>query len=228
VSADADRLNAHPGTFFIAKQRIDQGELDALDRAVAPHGSIVVRSLFRNERDVTFKRYAYASFREGHLEAIEPLMDDSEVEALSHLPRFEFDSPSESFDGWKDAETHSLGGSMLHVITSDPDSYLAVPIAPFAPWLAGSVSIRMRVTRFTDCPSAHADGALFWVTETDRSWGARDKLVPFSVVTDGEWHEIRLDLSDHAAWSGSGVIRELRFDPLHCVGTMDLDYFRIE
>jgi hypothetical protein len=227
VSSDADRLNAYPGTVFIAKESIDQEELEALDHAVAPHGSLLVRSLSGEERDVGLKRHAYASFREGHVETIRLLLDASEVEGVARLPAFEFDAPWENFGEWSHVTTRRSKGSMVHITTSDPDSYVSVPVARFAPWFAGRLRIRMRVTR-SSCARGSRDGSLFWLTDLDETWGSRDKHVEFSVPTDGEWHEIRIDLTQHAAWNGSGLITDLRYDPLHCVAEIDVDYFRLE
>jgi hypothetical protein len=228
VSGDAERLNGYPGTVFIAKEYMDPDERDALDHAVAPHGSLFVRSLAGDARDVSLKRYAYASFREGHLNAIEPLSEASDVPVLSQLPDFEFDSPSERFGEWHDVTVRGPEESMLHVTTRSVDGYLSVPITPFAPWFAGTARIRMRVTRFTGCQNGGREGFIFWVTDRDETWGARDKSAPFSVPTDGEWHEIVIELRDRAAWNGSGIITNLRYDPLHCLADVDVDYFRIE
>jgi hypothetical protein len=228
VSADADRLNGYPGTVFIAKEHIDPNQRDALDRAVAPHGSIFVRSLAGETRDVSLKRYAYASFREAHVNAIEPLIEAPDVAGLSQLPSFEFDSPEERFGEWHDVTVRGPEESTLHVATRSADGYLAVPIAPFAPWFAGTLRIRMRVNRFSSCIDGGRQGKIFWVTDRDETWGARDKEIPFAVAADGQWHDIVIDLRERAAWNGSGIITHLRYDPLDCIADLDVDSFRIE
>jgi hypothetical protein len=86
----------------------------------------------------------------------------------------------------------------------------------------------MRVTHFSRCLNGGREGELYWVTDRDETWGARDKMVPFSVPADGEWHEIVISLRERAAWNGSGVVTHLRYDPIDCVADLDVDYFRIE
>jgi hypothetical protein len=228
VSADAEKLNAYPGTVFIAKEHIEDGQLDALDHAVEPHGSLFVRTLSGESRDVTLKRFAYASFREGHVAAVEPLMDASELDLVQRLPRFEFDDPRDNFGEWNDVATRGPEDSMLHIETRKPDAYLAVPVVPFAPWLAGRLRIRLRVNHATRCTNGGKEGALLWVTDRDRHWGTHGKSIPFTVKTDGEWHELRIELRELAEWNGSGIVKDVRYDPLYCVADMDIDYFRFE
>jgi hypothetical protein len=227
-SRAADLLNVHPGTVFIPRQRVDSALADALDRAVAPHGSMFVRTLSGEGRDFGSKRFAYVSFREGHVDAVEPMLEDYDIGTFAVLPRFDFDEPRERLDEWNAVTIRGSSESALHLTTESNKAYVSVPTDPFAPWLAGHLRVRYRVREATDCANGKAQGGFFWITEEDRAWGLHGKFIPFSVDTSGDWSNLDIDLSENPEWNGSGIVQALRYDPVCCLATLDIDYFRLE
>ncbi|MFA0776127.1 MAG: hypothetical protein THHGLFOP_001655 [Candidatus Fervidibacter sp.] len=69
-------------------------------------------------------------------------------------------------------------------------------------------------------------GQVFWVREDEPNW-SESKSVRFPLPTDGQWHELRIDLTQSPEWKGT--ITQLRLDPGSGAGiVVELDYVRLE
>jgi len=220
------RLEAFENTVFILRQPLSSTDLVVLNEAVAPRGDIVAVSYSASEHDIWQKRYSYLSVKEGHSFVIETVLEPWQVEVFWKPPRFEFDDRNEKFGAWKDTTVTGPDNSMLHVSITGPDPYVSVPVKPFAPWFRARLKLRVRVRPRGNCDVPMA--GLLWVTDRDPSWAAQDKAVHFPMPTDGQWHELTINLGDNPAWNGSGIVNGLRYDPIYCPADLDLDWFRFE
>jgi hypothetical protein len=83
--------------------------------------------------------------------------------------------------------------------------------------------LRLRVQFPT---GAQPIGQVFWVREDEPNW-SESKSVRFPLPTDGQWHELHIDLTQSPEWKGS--ITQLRLDPGSGAGIIvELDYVRLE
>jgi len=68
-------------------------------------------------------------------------------------------------------------------------------------------------------------GQVFWVREDDPQW-SESKSLRFPLPTDGQWHEIRVDLTQSPEWRS--IIRKLRLDLGSGTGIiLELDFVRL-
>jgi hypothetical protein len=138
---------------------------------------------------------------------------------LAERIAFEFD---ESAQGWTPANHVGLlevrGGALRGAITGG-DPYLVRGMVRVRGDDAPVVLLRMRVT-------GGQGGQLYWSTETSPAI-AEDKVLNFPVQADGQFHEYRLELGNHAHWAGQ-TITALRIDPGNgaAEGEFEIDYVR--
>ena len=227
MEEDVRRLSAEPDTVFIDQDRIATPHLEALNAALKPSGNVLARSFAgpREQRDS--RRYAYVTFREGHVDSIRSMLSSADVEPLSRLPLFEFDDGGETFRAWHDSAV-AREGPFLRVTMKSPGSFLSVPVSRFAPWFVRGVRMRTRSTKLEACRNPEVVGSLYWLTEEDRDWGANGKYVTFKIEKARRWKETYVDLTDNSVWNGSGIVTALRYDPADCAGEMLVDFLRFE
>jgi hypothetical protein len=121
---------------------------------------------------------------------------------------FEF---ADSAEGW--IAMHQItdlavrSGTLAGKITG-PDPYLGRSMFHVRGDDCPVIVLRMRVT-------AGGGGQCFWMTESSPAF-TEDKSVRLNVQPDGEFHEYRLEVGKHPAWSGQ-TITGMRIDP--CDGT---------
>jgi hypothetical protein len=134
---------------------------------------------------------------------------------------FDFD---ESLDGWLPgndiSELLPLEGGLLGRI-SGPDPYLVRRLVRVRGDDVGELHLRMRIT-------AGIQGQLFWTTEQSPEFD-EEKSVRFTIIPDGRYHEYRLLMQQHPAWTGQ-TITQLRLDPCNGArsGEFQIDYLRAE
>lgn len=151
-------------------------------------------------------------------------IDGAAFRSVTRLPQlceriaFEFDA----LEGW--VGLHQVGDLRAH------DGLLAGKITGPDPYL-GRMVLRVRGD---DCPvillrmrvTGGGGGQLFWMTESSPAF-TEDKALRLAVNPDGQFHEYRLEVGQHAAWSGQ-TITALRIDPCDGVasGEFAIDYVR--
>jgi hypothetical protein len=79
------------------------------------------------------------------------------------------------------------------------------------------IQIRMRT-------SAGPRGSVFFITESDSSWG-EDKVLHFPITADDQFHIYDLDMTAVSSWRGT--ITALRLDPAEGAGDIQVDYIRL-
>ena len=146
---------------------------------------------------------------------------------ISRLPRlaeriaFEF---NDSIEGWlamhQVADFGVRQGALAGKITG-PDPYVGRTMLRVRGDDCPAIVLRMRVT-------AGGGGQCFWMTEASTEF-TEDKSVRLNVQPDGEFHEYRLEVGKHPAWSGQ-TITGLRIDPCDGApsGEFAIDYLRTE
>jgi len=168
---------------------------------------------------------AYLSIRVSRDGATTVRVEGAAFRKVQRLPckveriAFEFE---DSLGGWTPA--HDIGdlfvrdGALVGKATGG-DPYLIRGLVRVEADDCPVVVIRLRV-------SAGTGGQFFWTTLSSPNFDEA-KSLRFSVQPDGEWHEIRLDLGEHAAWRGQ-TITAVRIDPTSGVGAADfaIDYVR--
>jgi hypothetical protein len=132
---------------------------------------------------------------------------------------FEF---TDSLEGWiamhQVADLAVRDGMLMGKITG-PDPYLGRNMLRVRGDDWPVIVVRMRVT-------AGRGGQLFWMTGASPGF-SEDKSLPLSVEPDGEFHEYRLEVGKHPAWSGQ-TITGIRIDPSDGApsGEFAIDYVR--
>jgi hypothetical protein len=141
---------------------------------------------------------------------------------LREAIRFEFD---ESTEGWLPA--HGLGE------LSVKDGALQAPVTGGDPYLTRTamevegggvreVVVRMRI------PAGVAPqvAQLYWGTK-EAAFFAEERVAVFPITPDGQWHEYRVPVGDHAQWRGH-VISMIRLDPIQSGDpvTVEMDWVR--
>lgn len=133
---------------------------------------------------------------------------------------WEFNHPRDAggWIAWNDLlPLQTRDGSMISTATgSDPymvSPYLGVEAAEF-----NRIEIRMR-------SSTASDGAsVYFITDQDPNWG-EEKSRHFTIISDGEYHNYTIDMSDVGTWLNQ--ILQLRLDPMFSPGDSELDYLRV-
>jgi hypothetical protein len=132
---------------------------------------------------------------------------------------FEF---NDSLEGWiamhQVADLAVRDGTLAGKMTG-PDPYLGRSMLRVRGDDCPVIVLRMRVT-------AGAGGQCFWMTEASPGF-TEDKSIRLNVQPDGEFHEYRLEVGKHRAWSGQ-TITGLRIDPSDGApgGEFAIDYVR--
>jgi len=129
-------------------------------------------------------------------------------------------------DDW--APVHDLAlfevkGGILRTRSTGGDPYMHSPPIRIEAAKLKTLVLRLKV-QFPK--GAQAIGQIFWVREDDPKW-SESKSVKFPLPTDGQWHELKVDLSQSPEWKGT--ITQIRLDPGSGTGiSMELDYVRLE
>jgi len=114
-------------------------------------------------------------------------------------------------------------GGILRTRSTGGDPYMHGPPIRVDATKLRTLVLRLRV-QFP--AGAQPIGQVFWVREDDPKW-SESKSVRFPLPIDGQWHELRVDLTQSPEWKG--IITQLRLDPGSGEGIIvELDYVRLE
>ncbi len=114
-------------------------------------------------------------------------------------------------------------GGILRTRSTGGDPYMHGPPIRVDAAKFRTLVLRLRVQFPT---GAQPIGQVFWVREDDPNW-SESKSVRFPLPTDGQWRELRVDLTQSPEWKG--IITQLRLDPGSGTGIIvELDYVRLE
>ncbi|MFA0742948.1 MAG: hypothetical protein DFNUSKGM_003081 [Candidatus Fervidibacter sacchari] len=114
-------------------------------------------------------------------------------------------------------------GGILRTRSTGGDPYMHGPPIRVDAAKFRTLVLRLRV-QFP--AGAQPIGQVFWVREDEPKW-SESKSVRFPLPTDGQWHELRVDLTQSPEWKG--IITQLRLDPGSGTGiVVELDYVRLE
>jgi hypothetical protein len=105
----------------------------------------------------------------------------------------------------------------LAFIATGPDPYLVSPEVRFHAAGAKLLEIELKLPRQDYLPPDQSEGSLFWLTESSPAWSGAHEI-RFLLQADGQWHTYRLELASNMAWVRSGLVRQLRLDPLAGTG----------
>jgi hypothetical protein len=135
---------------------------------------------------------------------------------------FEFDRPGD-LEGWlpaHDITDMKIADGALRLSVTGGDPYLIRSGMRVAASSVKQVVIRMKTT-------AGTEAQFFWAT--DRSAGIDEpKSLKFAVLSDGQFHEYRVPVGEHALWRGT--ITLIRLDPNQSQpgSRVEVDFIRSE
>jgi len=124
---------------------------------------------------------------------------------------FNQDDRSEGWVAAHDVKPFVVGEGTLAVEATGPDPYIYSP--PIVVDAAKLPTIAFRAK------TSVANGQLFFATE--EGGFAPERSAPFTLPADGEFHEVRIDLSDHPQWKGIILQFRLDFAPGPCSARLD-------
>ena len=140
-------------------------------------------------------------------------------------PAWEFNIDDDP-DDWtpvNDLAPFEVKGGILRTRSTGGDPYMHGPPIRVDATRFRTLVLRLRV-QFP--AGAQPIGQVFWVREDDPNW-SESKSIRFPLPTDGQWHELKVDLTQSPEWKGT--ITQLRLDPGSGTGiTVELDYVRLE
>ena len=169
--------------------------------------------------------YAYLSVRVVRSGPVNVRVRPAEVCRLSRVPRlvpqiaFEFNDFPEGWLPVHQVENLHVADGALQGMMTGPDPYLIRPLVRAAGNDAPVLRLRLRV-------SGGRSAQLFWTTEVSPHFDEH-KSIRFSLQADGQFHEYRLPVGQHPAWSGQ-TITSVRLDLADQPGEFALDYLRGE
>ncbi len=140
-------------------------------------------------------------------------------------PAWDFNTDDDP-DDWQPTNHLSpfeVQGGVLKAISTGDDPYMHSPAIRVEAQKLKTLVLRVRL-QFPQ--GTQPVGQLFWTGEDEPNW-SESKSVRFPLPTDGQWHEIRVDLTQSPEWRG--IITQLRLDPGSGTGiVVELDFVRLE
>jgi len=136
---------------------------------------------------------------------------------------FNFDDDPDDWTPVNDLAPFEVKGGVLRTRSTGNDPYMHSPPIRVDAAKFKTLVLRLRV----QLPEGSLPvGQVFWVREDDPHW-SESKSVKFPLPTDGQWHELKIDLSQSPEWRG--VVTQIRFDPGGGTGiTVEIDFVRLE
>lgn len=136
---------------------------------------------------------------------------------------FNFDDDPDDWQPINHLAPFEVKGGVLKTHSTGNDPYMHSPAIRVEAQKFRTLISRVRL-QFPK--GAQSGGQLFWTREDDPNW-SESKSVRFPLPTDGQWHEVRVDLSQSSEWRG--IITQLRLDPGSGTGiVVELDFVRLE
>jgi hypothetical protein len=134
--------------------------------------------------------------------------------------RFEFEEDTEGWEAANDLESLQVRQGVLVTRSTGGDPYLIRPLCQFDGDSIHRIRIRLRGT-------GGRGGQFYWTTARSPGF-AEDKVIPFELPLDGEWHEVVLPVGEHPLWRGQ-TITAIRLDPGSAPNTLvEIDWIRGE
>jgi len=118
---------------------------------------------------------------------------------------FTFDESTEGWMADHDIRDLRVDDGVLKVDIAGIDPYMSRSMLNVNGDSVDEVVIRMGT-------SAGSAGQFYWATSGNPAM-SEDRVVLFPVTADGEWHEYRIPVAEHAQWRGE-TITAVRLDPL--------------
>ncbi|BBH24091.1 hypothetical protein Back11_54360 [Paenibacillus baekrokdamisoli] len=133
---------------------------------------------------------------------------------------FNTDANLENWSSGNQNSSMTATGGALNVTSSGTDPYIYSPdqLEITNPLLNRYIHIRLQNQ------SSNSTAELFFITTTDTTWNATKSVLIPIIATSGMMDYV-VDMGENANWTGT--IRQIRFDPLTAVGTVNVDYIRI-
>ncbi len=141
------------------------------------------------------------------------------------VPVWEFATEDDPED-WvpaHDLAPFEVRDGILRTRSTGSDPYMHSPPVRLDATKFHTLRIRLRL-QFPQ--GAEPVGQLFWTREDDQKW-SESKSIRCPLPTDGQWHEISVNLTASPEWRG--IITQLRFDPGSGTGILvEIDSLRCE
>jgi len=136
---------------------------------------------------------------------------------------FNIDDDPDDWTPVHDLAPFEVRGGILRTESTGGDPYMHSPPIRIDAAKFKALVLRLRV-QFP--AGAQPIGQVFWVREDEQNW-SESKSVKFPLPTDGQWHELKVDLSQSPEWRGT--VTQIRLDLGSGTGIiMELDYVRLE
>lgn len=136
---------------------------------------------------------------------------------------FDTDDDPEDWTVAYDLTEPLVSNGTMKLTSTGFDPYFHSP-----PIQVDATSVRTLVirARFYFPPGTVPDGQVFWIRTDDPNW-TESKSLHFPLPTDGQWAEIRRDLSTSPEWKGT--VTQIRLDPGSGTGIeVEIDSIRLE
>lgn len=121
--------------------------------------------------------------------------------------------------GWTaahDLSEPTVADGVMKLQVTGADPYLVGPACSAPASQYRGITARLRVSK--------PGGQFYW--GTDAGGIAQERNVGFTVPTDGQFHDVTVDLTSHPQWRG--IIRQLRFDPAGVEGdTVEVQWIKL-
>jgi hypothetical protein len=122
----------------------------------------------------------------------------------------------------KSATTVNSSGGILNITSTSNDPYIHMPtLGFFNPHIHKYIDIKYRVL------SGTAGGVEIYFYNTRRTSANEDQCVRDNLISDGQWHIVTLNMSDHQYWTNS-YVTGWRYDWCTASGVnMEVDYIKL-
>jgi len=118
---------------------------------------------------------------------------------------FDFELDAEGWSASHDLQPFAWEDGILTSRTTANDPYMVRTNLSVEAGRVKYLTVRMKLS-----PGAVPAAKWFWITQASPGFDEA-KSVAFPVKPDGEWHEYRVSMGEHAQWTGT--ITGLRLDP---------------
>ncbi|GEM_PF-6214267 len=136
---------------------------------------------------------------------------------------FNRDNDSEAWGPYSHLSPFEVKGGILKTHSTGEDPHMYGPLISAIATRFKTLVLRLRI-QFPQ--GTQPIGQVFWIRADDPNW-SESKSLRFPLPTDGQWHELKVDLSKSPEWKG--IIIQLRFDPGSGSGiVLELDYVKLE
>lgn len=215
VNARAQSDSAHLCLYFITSKDSAWGESKS-SCADVPAGEFHTSAFDLSEDEIwnssVISQIGFASSTDTVVE-----FDSIQIEQRGQAWEFEFDGDAEGWLVWNQLAPFVIEQGSLTTHSNGNDPYMGSPSLAIEAVKYPVIEIRMAV-------SAGNVGQIYFITSTDQNYDEA-KVLPFSVISDGQIHTYILDMSTVARWKET--ITQIRLDPTDAKSSVEIDYIRI-